>query len=149
MSAGALFTYDPNQVSQSLAGIPINDGFAEGSMVEIDRDSDDFEDVVGTSGEVTRSKVNDDRATITIRLMQSAPVNAILSTLRNLDKNTPGGVGVGPYLLRDKSGATLISAEKAWIAKSPKKMFDKTAKELEWKIRCAQLVEFLGGNAGG
>lgn len=138
--------YDSDQVSASLAGINLNEGTADGEWLRVERDSPAFEDVVGTSGEVTRSKTNDDRATVTLRLMQSSDVNDLLSVLYNSDKATPGGVGVGPLLIRDRQGTTLLNAEKAWISKAPDVSMDRTATAREWIIRCAQLIEFHGSN---
>jgi hypothetical protein len=137
--------YDADQVSVSLNGIPLS-GYADGEFLRIEKDSNDFEDVVGTDGEVTRSKTNDRRATVTVRLMQTSSSNDLLSALANLDKNTPGGIGVGVFLCRDRQGRAVFMAEKAWIAKTPSVSFDKSAKEREWVIRCANLIETHGGN---
>ena len=141
-----LRVYDPDQVIISVAGIPIS-GWADGEFCRVERESDAFSDVVGTDGEVTRSKTNDNRATVTIRLMQSSPINALLSALHNSDKNSPGGVGVGPFELFDASGGTTLVAEKCWIAKEPDSSWDRTATEREWMIRCARLDQVHAGNA--
>jgi hypothetical protein len=145
MASGDLHHYDPDQVSVSLGGIPIT-GWADGEFVTIERESDAFSDVVGTDGEVTRSKTNDDRATIVFKLMQSSSSNILLSALYNLDKNTPAGAGVGPLMVRDAQGTSLYVAEKAWISRAPSVSFDRTATSREWTIRCAKLVEVHGGN---
>lgn len=144
MAQGDYRTYDPDQIFCSLAGIPIS-GYADGEFIRVERESPSFEDVVGTDGEVTRSKTNDERATITIKLMQSSPVNALLSALHVSDKNAPGGVGVGAFLLQEIGGTFVMVAEKAWISKEPDVVFDRTATEREWIIRCAKLVSVHGG----
>jgi hypothetical protein len=146
MSAGELRVYDPDQVHVSMNGIPLS-GFADGEFVTVETESATFEDVAGTDGEVTRSKTNDGRATVTVKLMQSSPSNDLLSVLHNLDKSTPGGVGVGPLFIRDAQGTTLVWAEKAWIQKVPDGSWDRTAKERSWVIRCANLISHHGGNA--
>jgi hypothetical protein len=138
--------YDPNEVSIVAAGVPVEGGFADGTFVEVDQDSDDFVDVVGVDGDVTRSKTNDRRGTITITLMQSSQSNAVLSALSNIDRKTGNGAGVGPLLIKDNQGTTLYAAEKSWIAKPPAAGFDKTAGPRAWKIRCADLERFDGGN---
>lgn len=146
MAAGDMRVCDSNSYHVSVAGIPIS-GYADGEWLTVERDSPAFEDVVGTDGEVTRSKTNDNRATVTIRLMQSSPVNGLLSVLHNLDKNTPNGAGVGPFLLTDiPTGTTLLVAEKCWISEEPNGSWDRTPKEREWKIRCANLLSTYGGN---
>lgn len=141
-----LRVYDPDQVVITVAGIPVS-GFADGEFCRVEHETNAFEDVVGTDGEVTRSKSNDGRATVTIRLMQSSPSNALLSALHNTDINAPGGAGVGPFALFDNSGGTTILAEKCWIAKGPDSSWDRTATEREWMIRCAKIVEVHAGNA--
>lgn len=138
--------YDPEKVSIIICGIPISGGYADGSFIEIEQDSNDFNDVVGTDGEVTRSKSNDRRATIRVRLMQSASANNALSALNALDKKAGNGAGVGPSMIRDKQGTTLFAASKSWIAKPPAVTFDRTATERVWEIRCADLERLDGGN---
>jgi hypothetical protein len=138
--------YDADQVTVILASIPIDSGYADGEFLSIEQDTDDFTDVVGTDGEVTRSKTNDRRATITLTLMQSSGGNAVLSALNNLDVNTPGGAGVGTLLVRDKQGTSLYAASKCWIAKPPTATFGREAGSREWKIRCADLKRLDGGN---
>jgi hypothetical protein len=145
MAAGDLKVYDPDQIRVNLAGLPLS-GWADGEFVRIERESDAFDDVVGTDGEVTRSKTNDHRATVTLRLMQSSDSNDLLSSLYNLDRNSPNGAGVGPLLIRDAGGRSLFVAEKAWIRRPPDVVFDRTATEREWVIRCANLIETHGGN---
>lgn len=138
--------YDADQVTLIVCDIPIDSGYADGEFVRVEQDSDDFTDVVGTDGEVTRSKTNDHRATVTVILMQSATGNAVLSALNNVDKNTPGGAGVGTLLIRDKQGTSIYSASKCWIAKPPDVSFGKEAGPREWKIRVADLKRLDGGN---
>lgn len=78
--------------------------------------------------------------------MQSSPLNAALSALRLVDKLGDNGAGVGPFLLADKGGTTILSAEKCWIAAAPKVTMGKTATAREWKVRVASGIEFHGGN---
>jgi hypothetical protein len=138
--------YDSSEVSIIFAGIPIDGGYGEDEFLRVAPASDDFSDVVGVDGSVTRSKTNDRRAEVTITLMQSASANDALSVLRNLDINTPGGAGVGPLMIRDKSGRALYAATKAWIAGPPEASFKKGPEARVWKLRCAKLDRFDGGN---
>jgi hypothetical protein len=137
--------YDPNAITCLVSLIPIS-GFADGSMVTVETEGEDFVDVCGTDGMVVRSKNLDKRATATIRLMQSSTSNDDLSALRLQDELAGNGAGVGPFLLKDDQGSTLVVAEKSWIMKPPVTDFDKQAKEREWKIRLAKAVIFNGGN---
>lgn len=138
--------YDADQVTLVICNLPIDSGFADGEFCRIEQDSDDFTDVVGTDGEVTRSKTNDRRATITILLMQTSVGNTILSTLNNLDRNLPGGAGVGVLFIRDRQGVAIYTASKCWIAKPPDVSFGREATSREWKIRVSDLKRLDGGN---
>lgn len=145
---GALKVYDADQVSISIAGIPILSGFADGEFLKIEQEADDFTDKVGTDGEVTRSKTNDRRATVTILLMQSSAGNAALSALSNVDRLAPNGAGVGSLLVRDRLGTAVYSAAQAWISKPPDVSFDREATSREWTLRVADLTRNDGGNFG-
>jgi hypothetical protein len=139
-------TYDADRVTISIAGILINSGFADGEFARIEQESDDFSDVVGTDGEVTRSKTLDRRATITVLLLQSSDGNARLSALSNIDRNNPNGAGIGALMIRDRQGSAMYSAEHCWISKPPNASFDRAATSREWTIRVAKLERFDGGN---
>lgn len=137
--------YNADEVAISVAGIPITGGFADGEFVRIERETEAFSDVVGTDGEVTRSKTNDKRATVTIILMQTADANDLLAALHRTDKKTPGGSGVGRTLIEDLNGRALYEAAKSWIMTSPDVSFDREATSREWPIRLAELEDFTGG----
>lgn len=137
--------YDPTEVTVSFAGITIQ-GFADGEFVRVEQDTDDFTDVVGTDGEVSRSKTSDRRATVTFLLMQTSATNILLSALSNADRDAPGGAGVGALYIRDRQGTSLHRAAEAWIQKPPNVSYDRTPGPREWVIRCAKLIRTDGGN---
>lgn len=138
--------YDPNRVSIIIAGLPISSGFAEEEMITIERESDAFTDVVGVDGEVSRSKLFDNRATVKLKLMQTSPNNALLTAMYLQDKLGDNGAGVGPFAMKDKGGTTLYTAEHCWISKPPDVTMATKATAREWTIRVASLLEFAGGN---
>ena len=141
-----LKTYDPNQVSISLAGILFK-GYAEDEFVKVEASTDFFVDVVGVDGEdVTRSKTGDRRATVTIMLMQSSETNDLLSALLSRDDAAPGGAGVGAFYLKDGSGRTVIEGPQAWLMGPPAVSFGKQTSPREWKIRIAKTRRLDGGN---
>ena len=142
----SLKVYDANEVTVNVAGLPIESGFDDGEFVLIEQEADDFIDKVGTDGEVTRSKTNDRRATITILLMQSSDGNALLSGLNNLDRLAGNGAGVGPFLVRDRQGTALYAGAECWISKPPDVSFDREPTAREWTLRVASLERFDGGN---
>ena len=137
--------YDADQVTVTIAGIPLS-GYADGEFLSIEQESEDFTDVAGTDGEVSRSKTNDRRATITIMLMQTSDSNDLLSELSNLDRNNPNGAGVGAFLCRDRQGRALYQAQECWVQQPPDVSMDRGATSREWTLRCARLIRFDGGN---
>lgn len=143
MAAGAR-VYSSNQVKISIAGLLIAGGYADGEFVTIERDTEAFGDVVGTDGEATRFRNNDNRATVTIRLMQSSAMNKILSDLHNADKNAEGGAGVGRLLIEDLNGGTLHEAAACWIQNDPSVAYGREVSEYEWPIRVASLSSSFG-----
>ena len=112
-------TYDADQVSISIAGFPIDSGYADGEFLRVVQEADDFTDEVGTDGEVVRSKTNDRRANIFIILMQTASGNGALSALSNLDLLTANGAGIAPFLVKDNNGNQLYTGAACWVRRPP------------------------------
>jgi len=142
--------YDSNSVVLSFASRKLDSGLADGEFVRIEFDSDAFSDLVGTDGEVTRSKSNNGMATVTVRLMQTSDGNQVLAALHELDRLAANGAGVASFLLRDLNGTTVYSTVEAWIAKEPDVSFDREATPREWKLRAnfgrPKGISFAGSN---
>lgn len=138
--------YDADQITISFGTVALK-GLAEDDFLTLDQDTDDFTDVVGVTGEVTRSKSNDRRATLTIRLMQTSDDNDLLSAINNADFRAANGAGISAVMVRDRgTGRALFAGPESWIAKPPQVVFGRSAKVREWKIRIANLERFDGGN---
>lgn len=140
-----LRTYDPSEVQIIVAGVTV-EGFADGDFMTVEDDEDAFSMQVGTDGEAARSKTNNRGGTMTISTLQTSAANTLLSVLHNLDRNTPGGVGIGPFLCKDGSGNALHTAEKCWIQKRPSATYGREAQAREWIVRTNNLVSVDAGN---
>lgn len=137
--------YDVREVSVVFADIPIDSGMAEGDFITVAQTSETFKVKVGADGSVTRYKTNDKTATIKIRVMHTADVNALLSELANRDSSTPNGAGVGSFLCRDRQNGNIkYTAEHCWIAKPPDVAFGNEPGPREWTLFCADLVRIDG-----
>jgi hypothetical protein len=141
----ALKTYDPNQVAVVFAGVPIK-GYADGTFITVTHTSTVFETVAGADGEVVRTKVGDQRAQVTLSLLQSSDSNDVLSALLILDENAPNGAGVGIFSMTDLSGRSLVVGAESWIVGWPEQTFDKTATQRDWVIEIANSQPLVGGN---
>jgi hypothetical protein len=137
--------YDANEVQIAFGGIPI-EGYADGDFITITHESDAFVSVVGSDGSVARSKTNDHRATVELRLMNTSPTNAALSALYQADINAPGGAGIGAFLCVDLNGTSLYTAGNAWIKRAPDPVFGREPNERVWLLEVDNLRDFTGGN---
>jgi len=135
--------YNPKKVSV-IIGVSLITGFADGSMVSVERNSDMYTLAMGTDGEGTRAKSNDKSGVITITLMHSSPSNAVLSALAALDEAVDGGVV--PALIRDANGLTLHAAKQIWVRKRPVSSYEREATDREWILETDDLEMFDGGN---
>jgi len=138
--------YNGDEVS-IIFGPVIITGFADGEFLRVEQETDDFDSVAGTDGEVAVSKTNDRRGTVTIMLLQTTLANQLLSDLRNAGLTVPNSlVAFNPLLIRDNTGTTLYTEESAYIGKAPDASFDRTAQPREWMIKCPHLVRVDGTN---
>lgn len=138
-------TYNLDQVSTSLAGIPILGGYGEGGSVNIKRNSEIFENTVGRGGHVVRSRTNDKTGTVELTLLQTDPTNAALAALARLDENTPHGAGIGVFQCRDRENGDEYTSAKAWIQAWPDTEMARKATDRMWMIYCEDLQFFPGG----
>ncbi len=135
--------YDPETYSVNFNSIPIA-GFAEDDFIDIEFDSEGYQDQIGADGHVIRYKSCDQRATVTFSLMAYSPSNKFLSVMYNPDKKLENGSGVGPLLIRDTRGVSVFFGAQAWVQKMPKTTLGTKIGNLEWKIRVAKLEAFVG-----
>jgi hypothetical protein len=137
--------FDPDQTLIYFAGIRIQ-GWANGEYISWERLTPAFQEEVGTDGEVCRSKSNDKRVKVTIKLLQSSLTNKALSIIHNKDIDGTNGAGVGTFLAQDLQGNTIINGAQTWIVKFPEGSWDRTAKAREWELRIAEAAQIEGGN---
>lgn len=137
-------TYDPAQVIVTVDGRDIA-GFADGTFVNVERNADAFTLAMGSDGEGTRSKSNDRSGRFTFTLQQSALGNDILNEIANADEQS--NQGVVAVQVKDASGNSLHSAEKAWVVKKATSGYAKETENREWILETNELVHDPGSNA--
>lgn len=141
----ALKYYDPDLQVMYFNGVLIG-GLADGEFCTWERAAKGFEYVVGTTGEVARSKQNNPIVIFTFKLLQTSSTNLAFSIIHATDLAAPNGAGVGSFLYQDIGGATIIKGAKAWIEQFPNGNRDRTAKPAEWKIIVVADSHVEGGN---
>ncbi len=137
-----MHTYNGNDVAVIIGGLEMS-GFGDDDFVSIENESDDWSDSVGVDGEVTRSKQNDRRATVTITVKNSSPVNTLLDGMRKADLLT--GLATVSILIKDLRGDATYFCRQAWIMRAPDTTFSRDAGDREWAFRCAELDRLDGG----
>lgn len=134
--------YDPSEVSVIVNGNTIT-GFADGTFVEVSRDTDFSTDVAGADGEVARAVQNDKRGNIVITLLQTSLGNAILSDIYQQQEDKK--ISSFASLVKNSSGADLHTAKDSWVLKPANAPFSKGIETREWTIRCASVSMLNGG----
>jgi hypothetical protein len=137
--------YDPDQIVIYFAGKRIQ-GYADGEFISVENMSPGFASVAGTDGEVARSKSNDRRVKVTIKLLQTSSSNDDLNEIHQTDLDSPNGAGVGTFLMQDLQGTSICHGDEAWIVQHPDESQDRTAKSREWQIEIARADRTVGGN---
>jgi hypothetical protein len=145
--AAEFAVYDLDQVSLSFCGLPIEGGYGDGSAIKVTQLEPDFVNKVGADGTVTRSKTGKRLTKVEVTLMQTAKGNAIFSALNNVDRLASNGAAVGPFLLRDMQGLSIIAAEHSWLEGPPADAeYNTEASNRVWVIFLADPERFDGGN---
>jgi hypothetical protein len=147
MSAERTKFWDIGNFTFVFLNIPIESGLGEGNVFTIETSEDHFTSKKGADGSTVRVRVYTGKTTVKVILLQTAAANAVLSAIHKLDTSQPNGAGVGPILLRDRSGNDFFSGSEAWIVGVPKTVtYGATAADREWTIEVADGELFLGGS---
>lgn len=139
----ALKSYSSAAV-MAVYGPIVMDGEADGTFLEVEPDSNDYELYVGSKGEGSRSQTNNRSATIRVTVAQTADCNDLLSALREVGLRT--GQDVFPFIARDGSGRAVYTAHKCWIEKPPVAAYSRGIEVRVWTFRTHELVANFGGN---
>jgi hypothetical protein len=140
--------YNGDEVFFTFGPVTVISGRADDEFLTITQESDDAVDVAGTDGEVAVSRTNDKRATIVVKLLQTADANDKLSEIRSRYINMPGGAGGfwGLNICDIINGRSMYSSATAWIQKAPDVAFGREPGTREWSLRASHLVRHDGGN---
>lgn len=117
-----------------IFGILELQGFADGDdVVTIEFEADQFNDLAGAKGDVVRSQTNDNRVTITVRLLQQSISNKELNTVYLADRES--GNGVSPMVIEDKETGETYVINNAWIQKFPTVTRGQNVNSMDWVFR--------------
>lgn len=80
--------YDPKEVNVIIDGTFLT-GFAEGTMVTVEKDEDDFSVTYGAQGDYSVAESHNTLGTITVTLQHTSPSLPFLRRLRNSKRRFP------------------------------------------------------------
>jgi hypothetical protein len=131
--------FDIAKVALVVGTFPI-----EFEEVEIET-PDGFIRKVGSQGEVTWSKVNDETADVTITCSQASESNKLLDDLYQADRATPGGITYG-LTLKDVLGQSLFVSAFGRLMKQAPQKFAAESDVRVWIYSAGKSKTIVGGN---
>lgn len=134
-------THDPANTIVTLGPLLFT-GFADGSMIQIERDEDTYSKKVGAQGDTTRVRSRNRNGRATVRLQAQSPTNALLSARMALGESS--NLDVGVFQAKDLSTNTTFTAVAGWLVRPAGADFAQDATEREWMIDLYQLVVIHG-----
>ena len=134
--------WDPGLVAMTFAGIIIF-GYAEGTMLEVERNTDTFSLKMGAQGDGTRVRSRDRSGRVTFNIQGASGCNDLLSAQVRLDELT--GLGRGPLLIKYVEGTDLVTAANAWLVRPSNLEYSDAPSPREWMIEAHELKMNIGG----
>lgn len=139
-------TWDGAQLTTVIGVLPLS-GMSDGDSVTATRTSPLYNSRAGNDGAVGRARVTDKRGTVEFRCLQTSKMNDALSALFNMDSLSDEASFVGPIIVKDLSGSTVIQAGQAWLQNIGAVSFESGAVgERIWTFEAADLKFWIGGN---
>lgn len=132
-----VITYNSQSVTMVFGGKLIT-GWADGDFVKVAFNEDAVMLTMGTDGIGTRSFSRNYSGTVEITLMASSPSNDYLSSVYLADQQS--ATGVLPFLLRDSSGSTLVTAESMWVRKQVDVAYSRQITQRVWTLESDNLT---------
>ena len=105
--AETLKTYSPAEVEVNWAGYVAIKNFADGTAIEMQRNTDNTRQLVGMQGDVGLTYNPDKTGTVSFTLMQTGESNYALSAIQNA-QDTSGKIIRADLTISDPSGACVI-----------------------------------------
>jgi len=142
MSIFDVNTYSPNDVTLVIAGYKVF-GW---DRISLQRNVQGFTPYIGIRDKHSRTRNTNSSATLSLSIIQTCPVNDVLSRVHELDLQY--GTGRLEITLKDNSGRSVFSSEEAYIVGYPSAEYGPEIDYRVWNIYCQSMkVWTLGGNS--
>ena len=140
----AIYTqYAADQIAMSWRGIELVAPM-DGTFITVEFSEDAWELAVGAQGDAAFVGNLDQSGIITVTLQQGSPSNDLLSAMFLEDRLLR--TGVGPFMLKDLLGTTLVTAPVSRIQRCPTLEYADVLSGREWPFVCAQIIPHVGSN---
>jgi len=133
--------FDANQLSVVFGVSPVV-GFATDTALTIETEDAQYKYNRDLHGNVTRYKINNNSAKITLTLTQSSRSNSLLSNYVELDNQS--NAGVFPIYIKDSNSTTLFRSDSASVMQVPTNEFGEEEKNREWVIMATNNTHYIG-----
>lgn len=141
MASGDLGTFSVKDLDVAVGIYPIT-GFDD-DMIRVSQNEDTSSSKQGASGEICRILRIKPLRTVVLSIMQTSISNDYLSLLINTDQLLNKTV---PFIVKDRSGRTLMEAPYAWVKKFADFDFGGEHKVREWTLEAVVGFNYIGGN---
>lgn len=143
-------TFSPDALSVIISTENINhevNGFAEGTFISIEPQTDRFTAVYGARGESYRAHDPVKAFNVTLTLSQTSHSNDVMTYLLQNDRETLDGTFT--ITIKDSSGTTLYTERCAYIGTEPSQSFSGggSIEDREWMVHMPSPDYVIGGNS--
>lgn len=135
--------YAPNDITITVAGLYTVTGYADGTFVNIKKDTQQVTTMKAMDGTVSRIKSPDTGWKVEITVAQSSTANDVFSIFWNADVVT--GLGKFPLFIKDSNGSTMFMAASCWVEAIPDVVFSNQMETRTWTLSCTDVIANIGG----
>jgi hypothetical protein len=114
----------------------------EGITIEPTNDANVL--TVGAGGEPMHSQSMDTSATVTVRLLKTSPVNALLMAAYNAQRVSSGLYGKNSIVVRSVFQGDIVTCRKVAFARVPTLNYAKEGGNNEWVFHAGEMQSILG-----
>ena len=147
--AGELRNFDPDQVTVTwvlpTGAIDLTEGLIDGAgAIAETKNAAAWSLRSDRQSNAVRNKMRNKTGTLALTYVAEAEIQSVLSGLAITDNET--GAVVGPVVVRDLNGDTIMTYAGAFILDDPTVSFGDTAADRVYTFGYAQRVPFVGGS---
>lgn len=143
-------TYSFQNVTCNIAGPGIVANLAAGAAaaeegITIEAAEDKNVMTIGADGKGQHSLIASDAGKLTVRLLKTSPVNAMLMAAYDLQTVSSALHGINTITVRDSARGDLTIAQQCAFTKKPQLNYAKEGGTVEWVFDSIQINTVLGG----